>query len=115
MKVSYNKLFEKLKTEGITQKVFRDDARVNGNTLNKMLHGESVTIATICNICDYLQCMPDEIMDFVPDENYPVNVIKRQKMKAELEKQISELQQELKAKSAIEAQIAELQEKLKQI
>lgn len=96
MKVDYSKFFAKLKSENIKQKDFRDKAKISGVTMQKMLHNESVTIDSICKVCDYFRCMPNEIMEFIPEENYPEDIKAKQQ-----------------AKQAIEAQIAELQEKLK--
>jgi DNA-binding Xre family transcriptional regulator len=98
VKVDYSKFFTKLKNENIKQKDFREKAKISGVTMQKMLHNESVTIDSICKVCDYFRCMPDEIMEFIPEENYPEDIKVKQQ-----------------AKQAIEAQIAELQEKLKQM
>lgn len=98
MKVDYSKFFTKLKNENIKQKDFREKAKISGVTMQKMLHNESVTIDSICKVCDYFCCMPDEIMEFIPEENYPEDIKVKQQ-----------------AKQAIEAQIAELQAKLKTI
>ena len=92
MRIEYNRLFDKLKSEGIKQKDFRDNASISGATMQKLLHGESVTTETICKICDYFQCMPDEIMEFIPDNDY----IERKQAKQEVEQQIQELQAKLK-------------------
>lgn len=40
MKIKYNRLFKKLKTEQIRH-------------------------------CDYFRCMPEEIIEFIPETNYP--------------------------------------------
>lgn len=98
MKVDYSKFFTKLKNENIKQKDFREKAKISGVTMQKMLHNESVTIDSICKVCDYFCCMPDEIMEFIPEENYPEDIKVKQQ-----------------AKQAIEAQIAELQAKLNQM
>ena len=92
MRIEYNRLFDKLKSEGIKQKDFRDNASISGATMQKLLHGESVTTETICKICDYFQCMPDEIMEFIPDNDY----IERKQAKQEVQAQIAELQAKLK-------------------
>lgn len=92
MKVEYNKLFEKLKAEGITQAVFKKNANINSGTLNKLLHNGNVTTEIICRICDYFHCMPDEIMEFIPDADY----IEKQKAKEEVQAQIDQLQAKLK-------------------
>lgn len=92
MKISYNKLFAKIKSEQLTQKVFRENANISGATMQKLLHGQSVTTEIICRICDYFHCMPDEIMEWVPDSDYE----NKRKQKAEVEAQITELQEKLK-------------------
>lgn len=94
MRIEYNRLFEKIKSCNLTQKDFKEQAGISGNTLNKILHNENITTDIICRICDYFHCMPDEIMEWIPDKDYE-------------EKQ--------KAKATVEAQIAELQAKLKQM
>ena len=96
MKTNYSKLFVKLKNKGITQKQFKEEAKINSNTLMRFRKNESVTTEIICRICDYFHCMPDEIMEFIPEEDYPENIKAKQKEKAELEAQIAELQEKLK-------------------
>lgn len=91
MKVEFNRLFEKLKAEGITQKQFLD-AGFSASSLNKMRNNDSITTNTICRICDYFHCMPDEIMEFIPDSDY----IEKQKAKEEVQAQIDQLQEKLK-------------------
>ena len=96
MKVNYSKLFAKLKMENITQKAFRETVGIGGTTIAKLKNNESVTIDTICSICDYFRCMPDEIMDFIPEENYPEDIKAKQQAKQEVQAQIQELQAKLK-------------------
>ena len=92
MKIDYSRLFEKLKAEGMTQKQFRDSAGIGGTTFKKLRGNESITTDTICRICDYFHCMPDEIMEFIPDADY----IEKQKAKEEVQAQIDQLQAKLK-------------------
>ena len=92
MKIEYTRLFDKLKSENIKQKDFKEQANINSNTLNKLLHNENVTTEIICRICDYFQCMPDQIMEFIPDSDY----IEKQQAKQEVQSQIAELQAKLK-------------------
>ena len=92
MKVSYNRLFNKLKGNNLTQKEFRENVGIGGTTMAKLKNNESITVDTICNICDYFHCMPDEIMEFIPDSDYE----DKRKQKAEVEQQIAELQAKLK-------------------
>lgn len=93
MQISYAKLFNKLKADGITQKVFKEKSGVSSGSLAKMLHNDSITTDTICKICDFFQCMPDEIMEWIPDADYE----EKRKQKKNVEAQIAELQAKLKS------------------
>lgn len=96
MKTNYSKLFKKLKMENLNQKVFRDSVGIGGTTMAKLKNNESITTYTICNICDYFCCMPDEIMDWIPDANYPERIKAKQQEKKDIEAQIADLQEKLK-------------------
>lgn len=92
MRIEYTRLFNKLKENNLTQKEFKIAANIGGGTMQKLINNESVTLEIICRICDYFQCMPDEIMEFIPDSNY----IEKQQAKQEVQAQIQELQAKLK-------------------
>ena len=92
MKTDFSRLFKKITSEGLTQKEFKEEACISSGTLMKMLHNESVTTDSICRICDFFKCMPEEIMEWIPDAEYNANTKKR----AELEAQIAELQAKLR-------------------
>lgn len=92
MRIEYTRLFNKLKENNLTQKEFKIAANIGGGTMQKLINNESVTLEIICRICDYFQCMPDEIMEFIPDSNY----IEKQQAKQEVQDQIAELQAKLK-------------------
>lgn len=92
MRIEYTRLFNKLKENNLTQKEFKIAANIGGGTMQKLINNESVTLGIICRICDYFQCMPDEIMEFIPDSNY----IEKQQAKQEVQAQIAELQAKLK-------------------
>lgn len=92
MKTNFSRLFSKITSEGLTQKEFKEEACISSGTIMKMLHNESVTTDSICRICDFFKCMPEEIMEWIPDAEYNANTKKRE----ELEAQIAELQAKLK-------------------
>jgi len=96
MTVKYDRLFAKLKTESMAQKIFSDTVGIGGTTMAKLRKNESITINTVCKICDYFHCMPDEIMEFIPELDYPEEIKAKQQAKANLEQQIAELQKQLK-------------------
>lgn len=92
MKVSYNKLFTKLKENEIRQTDFFNSVKIGGTTIKKLRNNDSVTTNTICRICDYFNCMLDEIMEFIPDSDYE----DKRKQKEEVQSQIASLQAKLK-------------------
>lgn len=96
MKIDYSKLFIKLKANNLTQKEFKARANISGGTMQKLINNDSITTNTICRICDYFRCMPDEIMEFIPEENYPEDIKAKQQAKQAIEAQIAELQAKLK-------------------
>lgn len=93
MTVKYDRLFAKLKAEKITQAVFKQEAKISANTLGKLLHNESITTDSICKICDFFCCMPDEIMEFIPEPDYN----EKRQAKQEIKAQMAELQAKLNA------------------
>lgn len=95
MRIKYNRLFDKLKENHITQKEFLR-CGISGSTLNKLRNNQTVTTETICRICDYFHCMPDEIMEFIPEEDYPENIKAKQKEIRAIEAQIADLRAKLK-------------------
>ncbi len=96
MRVDYSKLFAKLKGENIRQKDFREQARISSGTMQHMLHNESITVDSICKICDYLHCMPDDIMEFIPEKTFPVYIQAKQQAKIDaLQKQLDALKKEV--------------------
>lgn len=92
MKVEFNRLFDRLKSEGITQKVFKEKLGIGSSTLANLSKNGNVTTDTICKICDYFQCLPEEIMEWIPDADYE----DKRKAKEEVQAQIDELQAQLK-------------------
>lgn len=92
MKIDFKKLFDKLKDNKLTQKEFKTNANISSGTMSKLINNESVTTNTICKICDYFQCMPEDIMEWIPDADYE----DKQKAKAEIQAEIDELQAKLK-------------------
>ena len=92
MRIEYNRFFNKLREKHITQKYFVDTSGIGAATVNKLRDNQSVTTDTLCRICDYFQCMPDEIMEWIPDSDYEL----KRKEKEKIEAQIAELQEKLR-------------------
>lgn len=64
--MKYYKLFIMLDKKGMK----RTDLLkiVSSVTLAKLGKGESVTTDILCKICDFLDCQPGDIMEYIPEQ-----------------------------------------------
>lgn len=69
MPFKYDRLFQMLKEKGITTYVIRKENIVSQAALTKMKNGEgNIDTRTLERLCKYLNCQPNDIMEYVPDE-----------------------------------------------
>ncbi len=69
MPIVYDKLFALLKSKNKTMYDLRKDKVVGTATLEKMRKGEgNVDTRTIASLCQYLNCQPGDILEYVPDD-----------------------------------------------
>lgn len=68
MAVSYKRLWKLLIDRDMKKKDLAEKANLSNYTINKMNHGENVTIDTLVKICAVLDCTFDDILELVPDE-----------------------------------------------
>lgn len=62
--IEYYKLFALLNRRGMRLK---DLLKIMSSpTLAKLSKGESITTSIICRICEFLDCQPGDIMEYVP-------------------------------------------------
>ena len=70
MAIIYNKFFVVLKERGKTMYDLRKDKVVGVATIEKMRKNEgNVDTRSIDKLCDYLDCQPGDIMEFVRGES----------------------------------------------
>lgn len=70
--ISYQKLVEKLKENGISQYKLKQDRILGSATISKIfkdngINGESVDIKVIDKMCKLLNCQPGDILSCVED------------------------------------------------
>ena len=63
--IRYYKLFEMLKKRGITKSDLEKKDVISWPTIYKLEKGESVRTDTIDKLCEFLQCQPGDIMEYV--------------------------------------------------
>ena len=73
MSIRYDKLFMLLEENGITSyslKKMKDKAFISQATLTSIKSGRGgLDHRTINKICSYFNCQPNDIMEYVPDED----------------------------------------------
>lgn len=69
MAVSYKKLWKLLIDKDMKKKDLEEQAKVSHYAVSKMYHGENITIDMLERICKALNCTPDDVMEFIPDED----------------------------------------------
>lgn len=66
MPVSYERLFELMKQRGIKKIDLRSIYGINPKTVNSLVNNKSVTVDTIIQLCEILDCQPGDIMTYIP-------------------------------------------------
>lgn len=90
--IVYRKLDKLLKEREISKNKLGKETGISTNIISKISKNEGFKTETINRICEYLKVQPGDIMEWIPDSNYE----DKQKVKAEVQAQIAELQQQLK-------------------
>lgn len=67
MPVSYRKLFLLMDESGIKKIDLRNKYGLNPKTINSLVNNRSVTIETIMQLCEILDCQPGDLMERIPD------------------------------------------------
>lgn len=66
--VSYEPLWETMKKQVITTYTLMNKYNINPRTINNLRHNRGITVYTLERLCTILQCTPNDILKFVPDE-----------------------------------------------
>lgn len=65
--ICYDKLFDLMKKKGITTYKIRKNKVLSVVTLLALQNNEHVSTKTINSLCEYLECQPFDIMEYIPD------------------------------------------------
>ena len=68
MPVSYNRLFALMAEKGIKKIDLRNVYGINPKTVNSLSNNRSVTVDTIMQLCEILDCQPGDLMEYVKEE-----------------------------------------------
>jgi len=65
MSISYQKLFNLMQEKGIKKIDLRTKYRINPKTVDSLVNNRSVTVDTIMQLCEILDCQPGDLMEYV--------------------------------------------------
>ena len=68
MPVSYKRLWKLLIDRDMKKKDLEEAAGISNYVISKMNRGENITVDVVGKICRALDCTPNDIMEFVPEE-----------------------------------------------
>ncbi len=66
--VSYEPLWQTMEKRGITSYTLMVKHNINPRTINNLKHNRGITVYTLERLCTILQCTPNDILKFIPDE-----------------------------------------------
>ncbi len=65
--IKFDRLFAKMKQKKVTYRKLETDIGISAGILGRLRHGGGLTTHTIDKLCNYLDCEPMDIMDYIPD------------------------------------------------
>lgn len=65
MSISYKKLFALMDERGIKKTHLRNEHHINSKVINRLTHDRSVTVTSIMQLCEILDCQPGDIMEYI--------------------------------------------------
>ena len=68
MPVSYAKLFALMDQKGLKKVDLRKTYKINPKTVDSLVNNRSVTVDTIIQLCEILNCQPGDLMEYIPAE-----------------------------------------------
>lgn len=68
--ISFDPLWETMKKKKATTYTLQVKAGISSSTIRRLKANESVSTNTLDTLCSILECSPDEILRYVPDEKH---------------------------------------------
>lgn len=73
MSVSYKKLHHLLIEKEMTHSGLMREARISANIISKLKNDQYIALDTVESICNALECTPNDILVFIPDNQEATN------------------------------------------
>lgn len=68
MAVSYKRLLHMMIEKDISNQDLMRDAKISANIITKIRNGEYMALNKVESICLALDCTPNDILEFIPEE-----------------------------------------------
>ena len=68
MSISYQKLFSKMQEKGIKKIDLRTKYKINPKTVDSLVNNRSVTVDTIMQLCEILDCQPGDLIEYIKEQ-----------------------------------------------
>ena len=65
--ISYAPLYKTLQEKGITTYKLIKDYGISRSLLDRLKHNKPITTVTIDDLCKYLDCKVEDVIEYVPD------------------------------------------------
>ena len=65
--ITYAPLWETMKKKQISTYTLIKDHGFSQGTLDALKHDRNITMATLNDICNLLQCRPEDVIEYTPD------------------------------------------------
>ena len=66
--IVYGKLLAILRDRGITSYTFKQNGIVGQSAWKKIHDGGNIDMRTLNSLCEYLNCQPGDLIEYVPDK-----------------------------------------------
>lgn len=69
MAVSYKRLLHMMIEKDISNQDLMRDAKISANIITKIRNGQYMALDKVESICMALDCTPNDILEFIPEED----------------------------------------------
>lgn len=68
--ISYEPFYRTLKKKGVTTYKLINEYNVSRSLIDRLKHNKPITTVTINDLCRYLDCNVEDIVEYIKDEQY---------------------------------------------
>lgn len=66
--ISYRPLYKTLKKKGVTTYKLINEFGISRSLLDRLKHNKPITTVTLNDLCTYLDCKVEDILEYIPEK-----------------------------------------------